>query len=243
MTASSGLDLARLREDVSLLIGGMDTPESGGTFEKKIDRSLNDAVSFLTKKIRMQHLRTDGSITLSTGVEIYDYPDDFSGVIGSTFRYRPTGQPLEHMTEDDYNRYYLHANDRTGEPRVFTDFNRGGGSSVQNLTVKFRPTPSSSENGNCVDFQYYRVPKLMEATTDFPDLPAELHDGLKWGACVLWFSDMMGPESLAIRRAAWSEYIKQAAKFQDTVIDRSTRFRGKGDRARRPWYTNFDLNI
>jgi len=206
-----------LQDSVAIHVAG---PVSNMSTDLKtqVKYAVNSALSFLTNRIRFQQLKTDITITLFNGQNVYELPDRVSHVVKNTAYYVPTGRAIGDVMEQEWNLHGQNARNDNGAPEAFSDFDYNP--VTNKLRIKVYPTPGSSEDGKAIKMYAYKSPAAMSDDDDIPPLPEQLHEILVHGAIILGFSNFIDQQSLLVHSQAWQQGIRQASRFKDPMMGR-----------------------
>lgn len=215
-------------------------PVDAGDLEM-VGRLVNDGYArFIGENEKWNFLTVPLSLTFLTGIVATDnsryyLPDDFYGIILSTFTYAPGGPRISIETVDEARIRRLQAVDSvTGDPALVAvrAINTDATATGQRWEAVFWPTPTTAR---VITAMYKRYPAALVNSTD-TSVAGFQHDRTVLAACIaaaeLQRNDEQGP-----REAFYQSLLQQSLRMDKRVAPRSLGDygdRSDGGGARRP---------
>lgn len=190
------MDLGTIRGKVRANLG---ETEANADFWTTVDLNgyINDALTRFSREQPWPWLVTEGSVSVLAADEGFQLGEGIDFNRNVNFLTTPTGSTRPYLlrritpqqgfvmralagslTSPRPEWYYaLSADDATGDADFVTQ-------------VRIVPVPSQ---GLDIDYQYYRIPAVLEDDTDVPDLPVEYHSALHhYAAARAWEQELTG---------------------------------------------------
>ena len=203
--------------------GARSTTSASSDHLTEVKRSINAAYVDIFNSVKMMAQRVRGSVTLAEGKQDYAMPEDFQKIVDDLVWYETNKHVLLYQRPQDWSLDGGRGYANTGHPIIWH-------MGMYNPTLRrhiFRvePSPSSSEVGNVIEFDYYRKPTEMSADADIPEIPDEYHHHLVHGAISESFQEMIDDRVFRFHVLKWEDAKRLVRLNSDRVMGRRTTLR------------------